>query len=72
MTRSEKIKKAVAIAVAYYLQQEKASAIEQRPVNSRTGWLNASKAIQMSGRQIFQQRGRIARPRNFFRNEESS
>ena len=70
MTREEKIKKAVAVAVAYYVEQEKALSAERASKARTTGWNKASKAIHMNAQRIIQQRGSISRPKSLFRHEE--
>ena len=72
MTRIEKIKKAAAIAVAYYLEQQKLQCASTGDCNSRKSWVNTSKAIQMRGRMIMQQRGRVASVRNVGRRDETA
>jgi hypothetical protein len=69
MTRIEKIKQAVAVAVAYYVEQEKQALTAEKPINSRRSWVNARNAIQMRGRQIVQQRGRIGSTRILMKKE---
>lgn len=71
MTREEKLKKAVAVAVAYYIEQEKSEILAERRNKVKTGWNQASKTIQMNVQRMIQQRGSIARPRTLFKTEES-
>jgi len=70
MTREDKLKKAVAVAVAYYIEQEKADMLmaEKR---HKTGWNQASKTIQMNVQRMIQQRGSIAKPRAHYQTEDS-
>lgn len=70
MTREEKIKKAVAVAVAYYIEQEKTELLAERKNKVKTGWIQASKTIQMNVQRMIQQRASIARPRTLFKSEE--
>ncbi|MGF7138456.1 hypothetical protein [Roseimarinus sediminis] len=70
MTREEKIKKAVAIAVAYYIEQEKTALKAETSVKAGTGWNQAGKAIHMNMKRMIQHRGSIQKPRNLFKNEE--
>ena len=57
MTREEKIKKAVAIAVAHYVEQEKAEAMKVD--NSTNGsWSRTGVKMMMTKRKIVQLRGR--------------
>lgn len=60
MTRQEKIKKVIAIAVAYYVEKEKAAL--QAQMGGRTGkqWHKAGKAFQMNMKRLMQQRGNIS------------
>jgi hypothetical protein len=59
MTRQDKIKKVIAIAVAYYIDQEKTALNAQ--MNGRTGkkWNKAGKAFQLNMKRMMQQRGSI-------------
>lgn len=70
MTREQKLKKAVAIAVAYYVEQEKAEFLADRNNKSKTGWNQAGKTIQMNVQRMMQQRTSIGRPRTLFKSEE--
>jgi hypothetical protein len=62
MTREDKIKKAVAVAVAYHIEQEKADLLLAESKH-KTGWNQAGKTIQMNVQRMIQQRGSIAKPR---------
>lgn len=60
MTREEKIKKAVAIAVAHYVEQEKAEALKvESSING--SWSRAGVKMMMSKRKLVQLRGRSLR-----------
>ncbi|GAB7088017.1 hypothetical protein [Marinifilum fragile] len=57
MTREEKIKKAVLVAVAHYIEEEKAEALKLE--NSINGsWSRTGVKMMMSKRKIVQLRGR--------------
>ncbi|WP_321516790.1 hypothetical protein [Marinifilum fragile] len=60
MTREEKIKKAVLVAVAHYIEEEKAEALKLE--NSINGsWSRTGVKMMMSKRKIVQLRGRSLR-----------
>lgn len=59
MTYQEKKKKAVAIAVAYFIEQEKAALNEQNA--SRKPWGGMGKSVIMANREVVQRRGRLIR-----------
>ncbi|MGK7394663.1 MAG: hypothetical protein ACNS62_08820 [Candidatus Cyclobacteriaceae bacterium M3_2C_046] len=71
MSREEKIKKAVAIAVAYFVEQEKATLWAEKANRTQNNWMQASKTIQMNMQQMIHQRASIARPRSLYNREES-
>ncbi|MCY1634856.1 hypothetical protein DF185_17065 [Marinifilum breve] len=60
MTREEKIKKAVAIAVAHYVEQEKAEALKVENSNS-SSWSRTGIKMMMTKRKVVQLRGRSLR-----------
>lgn len=59
MTYEEKKKKAIAIAIAYYLDQEKAKASDDTKNGQPGNWQAAGRTIQMRNRQLVQKRGRV-------------
>ncbi len=58
MTYEEKKKKAVMIAVAFYIKQENAN---EKALPNLTRWSQTGKVIAMNKRQVIQQRGRVLR-----------
>ncbi|MCC5930796.1 MAG: hypothetical protein JJU28_16245 [Cyclobacteriaceae bacterium] len=60
MTRQEKIKKVIAIAVAYYIDQEKTALNAQTSGRSGKQWNKAGKAFQMNMKKLMQQRGSLS------------
>jgi putative IMPACT (imprinted ancient) family translation regulator len=60
MTREEKIKKAISVAVAYHIEQEKAEALQLQN-SSTTSWSRTGVEMMMTKRKIVQRRGRILR-----------
>jgi len=70
MTRTEKMKKAVAIAVAYYIKQENDIIQTEKPARAGYGWNQAGKALQMNIQRTMQSRGSIRKPQSLMRNEE--
>lgn len=61
MTTYEKKKKAALIAVAYYLEQEKASAQESTNLVRTCCWSRTGKELAMNKRTLIQRRGRVLR-----------
>lgn len=60
MTLAEKKKKAAMIAVAYYIEQEKAAlATEQN--SSKVSWSRTGLEMTMNKRMVMQRRGRLLR-----------
>lgn len=59
MTYQEKKKKAIAIAVACYIEQEKAELQAQTVGISSSSWQSTGRLMQMNNRQIVQRRGRV-------------
>ncbi|MFA8435378.1 MAG: hypothetical protein ACEPOZ_12740 [Marinifilaceae bacterium] len=60
MTREEKIKKAISVAVAYYIEEEKAEALKVE--ESKNGsWARTGVKMMMAKRKIVQLRGRSLR-----------
>jgi hypothetical protein len=57
MTREEKIKKAVAIAVAHYVEQEKAEALKVEN-STNNSWSRTGIKLMMTKRKVVQLRGR--------------
>ncbi len=60
MTREEKIKKAAAIAVAHYIEQEKAEALKVGN-STNSSWSRTGIKMMMTKRKIVQLRGRSLR-----------
>ena len=60
MTREEKIKKAISVAVAYHIEQEKAEALKLQN-SSTTSWSRTGVEMMMTKRKMIQRRGRILR-----------
>ena len=60
MTREEKIKKAVLVAVAYHIEQEKAEALKCE-VSTISSWSRTGIKMMMTKRKIIQLRGRNLR-----------
>lgn len=60
MTRSEKIKKATAIAVAYYLEQEKAQILKDQN-SGNISWGRSGVEMTMTKTKIVQKRGKSLR-----------
>ncbi|MRT92956.1 hypothetical protein [Ancylomarina sp. 16SWW S1-10-2] len=60
MTREEKIKKAVLVAVAYHIEQEKAEALKCE-VSTTSSWSRTGIKMMMTKRKIIQLRGRNLR-----------
>ena len=60
MTREEKIKKAVLVAVAYHIEQEKAEALKCE-VAKTSSWSRTGIKMMMTKRKIIQLRGRNLR-----------
>lgn len=60
MTQAEKKKKAVMIAVAYYIEQEKAELANTENANHVT-WTRTGIEMNMSKRMVMQRRGRLLR-----------
>lgn len=61
MNAYEKKRKAAMIAVAYYIEQEKANATDQGEPNRSGAWAQTGKEIAMSNRYVIQRRGRLLR-----------
>ncbi len=59
MTLSDKKKKAVAIAVAYFLEEEKKEAAALEDFKARNMWVSMGKEIIMQNRAMVQRRGRV-------------
>ncbi len=59
MNNYEKKKKAALVAVAYYIQQEKANANVVSNLNPLSIWARTGIEIAMNKRQVIQQRGRV-------------
>ena len=60
MTREEKIKKAALVAVAHYIEQERAEAIKVEGSNNGS-WSRTGIKMMMTKRKIVQLRGRSLR-----------
>jgi len=60
MTREEKIKKAALVAVAHYIEQEKAEALKVEGSNN-SSWSRTGIKMMMTKRKIVQLRGRNLR-----------
>ena len=60
MTREEKIKKAAVIAVAYYVEQEKAQMVKDQNT-SKVSWGRSGVEITMAKTKVVQRRGRSLR-----------
>lgn len=71
MAKREKLKKVVAVAVAYYLEQEKKCA-SSNTCGSNVRWVSTRQAMQMRERIMVQQRGRIASTRTLFRRNDTA
>jgi hypothetical protein len=61
MNATEKKRKAAMIAVAYYIEQEKAKAAASNELNRSGAWAQTGKEIAMSNRYVIQRRGRLLR-----------
>jgi len=61
MNAYEKKRKAAMIAVAYYIEQEKANANLLKGHNRPGAWAQTGKEIAMSNRDVIQRRGRMLR-----------
>ncbi len=61
MTKEEKIKKAVAIAVAYHIEQENVSVLTATNNKANTTWNQAGKSFQLKMKRMLQHRGSINR-----------
>jgi hypothetical protein len=59
MTTYEKKKKAAMIAAAYYIEQEKAQALEANTEAGLSKWSRTGIEINMNKRQVVQMRGRV-------------
>ena len=59
MTTYEKKKKAAMIAAAYYIEQEKAQALETANETGLSKWSRTGIEINMNQRQVVQLRGRV-------------
>ncbi len=62
MTREEKKKKAIAIAVSYYLEQERAESMKLTP-NKANSWSRMGQMLNMGKRRVIQSRGKILQGR---------
>ncbi len=60
MTRADKIKKAAAIAVAYYIEQEKAQMLKDQN-SSNVSWGRSGVEMTMAKTKLMQKRGRALR-----------
>lgn len=60
MTREEKKKKAIAVAIAYFLEQEKEAKLPVKFYED-CGWVKVHKKIKMKKRMVIQRRGRLLR-----------
>ena len=63
MTREEKLKKAVAVAVAYYVEQENTAILTATKNKAKTTWNQAGKSFQLKMKSMLQHRGSINRSR---------
>ena len=62
MTQAEKKRKAALVAIAYYLEQEKAAAATHTASNKgKKSWAKAGREMIMKNRAIVQRRGRLLR-----------
>jgi hypothetical protein len=61
MNAYEKKRKAAMIAVAYYIEQEKANAAASNGMNRSGAWAQTGKEIAMNNRYMIQRRGRLLR-----------
>lgn len=59
MTTYEKKRKAAMIAAAYYIEQEKAQALERNSEAGLSKWSRTGIEINMNKRQVVQLRGRV-------------
>lgn len=71
MTTIEKRNKAIAIAVAYFLEQERAELNMEKTTTPKNNWMLTSRSIQMNIQQTIQQRANINRARTALNREES-
>ncbi len=62
MTREEKKKKAIAIAVSYYLEQERAELMNMAP-NKLNSWSRMGQMLNMSKRRVIQSHGKLLQGR---------
>ena len=72
MTKREKLKKVVAVAVAYYLEEEQKSALSLTNGGANRRWVSTRQAMHMRERTMVQQRGRMASTRTLFRRTETA
>lgn len=61
MNAYEKKRKAAMIAVAYYIEQEKANVANANDLNRPGKWAQTGKEIAMNNRFVIQRRGRLLR-----------
>jgi hypothetical protein len=59
MTREEKLRKAAVIAVAYYVEQERNTAMMATDSNAKTKWNQAGRTFQLNMKRMLQQRRSI-------------
>ena len=72
MTKREKLKKVVALAVAYYLEQQQNCEASSDNCNQNKRWVSTRQAIHMRGRMMVQQRGRMASTRTLFKKPDTA
>jgi predicted negative regulator of RcsB-dependent stress response len=72
MTKREKLKKVVALAVAYYLEQEQNCGASADNCNQNKRWVSTRQAMHMRGRMMIQQRGRMASTRTLFKKSDTA
>ncbi len=70
MTREEKRKKAVATAVAYFIEDEKAKLRANRANKVKSSWMQAGRIMQMNLKRMIQQRGSFSSSSTLFGNKE--
>lgn len=58
MSYQEKKKKAIAIAVAYFVEQEKLTLAKEQENQCTSQWQTVGRSIQMRDRQTVQRKGR--------------
>jgi len=71
MAHREKLKKVVAVAVAYYLKREQCCDSASN-CNPHKRWVSTRQAMHMRERMMVQQRGRVASTRTLFKKTDTA